>query len=409
LIAVPAQPRLVRALLIPLVILAWLAVLVVAGWLLSHITRAVLMLVLGALVAFALTPLVNLLSRRIPRLAAIAVSYVVGFVVFFGILSLVIVSAGTEVTNFVRHLPAYAGRARDLQPQVLALLSPLGVTQAQLNQAEMSAVSALEGLGTTAANDAFGIVTSVLGAVVDGVLILILSVYLTASGPRLVRWLREQAPRSQRRRANLLINIVNRVVGGYVRGTLTLALLVGVLVGVGMGVLGVRYALLLGVLAFFMEFVPVLGVMISGAVCVALALFQGWLLAVIVVAYFVVVHVIEGDLVGPRIMGRAVGIHPAVALLALVAGTDLFGLWGALFGAPIAGLLQAIVLAAWDEVRRSDAGEPMAVAAAAAAAKVPMAAAAGEPAPDPGPPTSRGRPAGPPPTRAARGQTPPSR
>src|SRR5207237_1444102 len=107
-------------------------------------------------------------------------------------------------------------------------------------------------------------------------------------------------------------------------------------VGVGMGVLGVRYALLLGVLAFFMEFVPVLGVMISGAVCVALALFQGWVLALIVGAYFVVVHVIEGDLIGPRIMGRAVGIHPAV-------------------------------------------------------------------------PTSRGRPAGPPPTRAARGPTPPSR
>jgi predicted PurR-regulated permease PerM len=410
LIGFPAQPRLVRALLVPLVILAWLALIVVAGWLLSHVTRAVLMLVLGTLVAFALTPLVNLLSRWIPRLLAIALSYLVGFVLFFGILSLVVVTAGTEVTNFVRHLPDYASRARDLQPQVLGLLSPLGITQTQLNQAEMTAVSALESLGTTAANDAFGIVTSVLGAVVDGVLILILSVYITASGPRLVRWLREQAPKSQRRRAGLMINIVNHVVGGYVRGTLTLALLVGVLVGVGMGILGVRYALLLGILAFFMEFVPVLGVMISGAVCVALALFQGWLLAVIVIAYFIVVHVIEGDLVGPRIMGKAVGIHPAVALLALVAGTDLFGLWGALFGAPIAGLLQAIVLAVWKEVRQSSAADPMSVAAAAAAeASRPAAPAAAEPTADATPPTSRGRPAGPPPTRAARGQSPPSR
>jgi predicted PurR-regulated permease PerM len=405
------QPRLVRALLVPLVVLAWLALIVVAGWLLSHVTRAFLMLVLSALVAFALTPLVNLLTRWIPRLLAIALSYLIGFVVFFGILSLVVVSAGTEVTNFVRHLPAYATWAQGLQPQILALLSPLGVTHAQLSQAEASAVTALEGLGTTAANDAFGIVTTVLGTVVDGVLILILSVYLTASGPRLVRWLREQTPPGQRRRANILINIVNQVVGGYVRGTLTLALLVGALVGVGMGVLGVRYALLLGILAFFMEFVPVLGVMISGAVCVALALFQGWLLALIVVAYFVVVHVIEGDLVGPRVMGRAVGIHPAVALLALVAGTDLFGLWGALFGAPIAGLLQAIVLAAWSEVRRTEAGDPMAVAAAAAAAQ------AVTPPPDPADQadadaaqaTARGTPAEPPRTRAARGPSPPSR
>jgi predicted PurR-regulated permease PerM len=118
-----------------------------------------------------------------------------------------------------------------------------------------------------------------------------------------------------------------------------------------MGVLQVRYALLLGILAFFMEFIPVLGVIISGAVCVLIALFQGWVLALVVLGYFVVVHVIEGDLIGPRVMARAVGIHPAVALLALVAGSELFGVWGALLGAPIAGLLQAIATAAWREVR----------------------------------------------------------
>jgi predicted PurR-regulated permease PerM len=173
-----------------------------------------------------------------------------------------------------------------------------------------------------------------------------------------------------------------------------------------MGILGVRYALLLGILAFFMEFVPILGVLISGAVCVVLALFQGWVLALLVVGYFVVVHVIEGDLVGPRVMGRAVGIHPAVALLALVAGTDLLGFWGALFGAPIAGVLQAIVVAAWKEVRRSEPRDPRAVAAAVAAvAADPAAAAAGDPAPA----TSPGRPAEPPRTPAARGQSPPSR
>ncbi|MBO0685654.1 MAG: AI-2E family transporter, partial [Candidatus Dormibacteraeota bacterium] len=349
-----SPPRLVRALLIPLVVLAWLAVLLVVGWLLSHVVRAVLLLVLAALIAFALTPLVNLLARWMPRLLAIAISYVIGFTVIFGVLTLIVVTAAGEVTNFVHHLPVYEHWAQNLQPEVLGLLSPFGVTAAQLRQFEMGAVSALESLGTTAANDALGIVTTVLNTVVDGFLVLILSVYVTASGPRLVRWVREQAPRGQRRRANLIINIFNRVVGGYVRGTLILASMVGVLVGGGMAVLGVRYALLLGILAFFMEFVPVLGVIISGAVCVVLALFQGWVLALIVVAYFAVVHVIEGDLVGPRVMGRAIGIHPAVALLALVAGTDLFGLWGALFGAPIAGLIQAIVVAIWTEVRQTE-------------------------------------------------------
>jgi hypothetical protein len=120
--------------------------------------------------------------------------------------------------------------------------------------------------------------------------------------------------------------------------------------------LGVPYAIVLGVLAFFMEFVPILGVLISGGVCVLIALTQGWLLAVVVLAYFVVVHVIEGDVVGPRIMGRAVGIHPMTAIIALLAGTELFGIWGALFGAPLAGLLQALATAFWQELRAADSG-----------------------------------------------------
>jgi predicted PurR-regulated permease PerM len=387
------QPRLVRALLIPLVVLAWLAVVVLAVWLLSHVTRAILMLVIAALIAFALTPLVNLLTRWLPRLAAITIAYVVGFVFIFGILTLIVVTAAGEVSNLVRHLPQYAAWAHGLQPQALALLQPFGVTAAQLSRFEGGAVSALQSLGTTAANGALGIVTAVINTIVDAVLVLILSVYVTASGPSLVRWLREQAPLSQRRRTNVFINIVNSVVGGYVRGTLILASMVGFLVGGGMAVLGVRYALLLGILAFFMEFIPVLGVFISGAVCVILALFQGWVLALIVVVYFIVVHVIEGDLVGPRVMGKAVGIHPAVALLALVAGTELFGIWGALFGAPIAGLIQAIVIAAYREVQVAQIVEPTSLEVSGVRPE----------------PTSPGTPAEPPLIRGARGPTPPSR
>lgn len=351
------QTRLVRALLVPLVVLAWLAVLLVVVWLLSHVTHALLILILSTVVAFALSPVVDLLERWLPRILAIAIAYVFGFALLLGLLSVVVVSAATETTNLVHNLPFYASRAQALLPQIEGLLGRFGITPADVNQAQGRLIEYLQSIGTQAASDAFDFVKSVLGAIVDTVLVLILSIYLVANGPRMVAWVREQAPRSQSRRANLSITIVNQVVGGYVRGTLTMALLVGFLVGAGMGVLQVRYALLLGILAFFMEFIPVLGVIISGTVCVVIALFQGPVLALIVLGYFVVVHVIEGDLIGPRIMARAVGIHPAVALLALVAGSELFGVWGALFGAPIAGLLQAIVRAAYREVRGAQVQE----------------------------------------------------
>src|SRR5579884_816166 len=343
------RDRWMRALLPPLTILAWLAVILVLGWLLSHVTRALLILVLSALVAFALTPLVDLLARFMPRTLATALAYVLGFGLVGAFLTYVVTTAAGQVANLAHSLPLYAHQAQGLETQIDRLLAPWGVTRGQIASTESRLVAYLQQTAGSVAGQTFELLQGFFNAVIDAVLILI--VYLVANGPRLNRWLREQAPTGQRRRASMLIAIVNQVVGGYVRGTLAMATLVGVLVGVGMALLHVRYALMLGVLAFFMEFVPVLGVIISGAVCVLVALFQGWVTALLVLAYFVLVHVVEGDLAGPRIMGRAVGIHPAVALLALAAGTELFGLWGALFGAPIAGLLQAIVTAVWRELQ----------------------------------------------------------
>ena len=204
-------------------------------------------------------------------------------------------------------------------------------------------------------------VAEFFGTIIDIVLVLILSVYLCANGTahRSVAQDRDAAWHDQLAARNCWSSIVNRVIGGYIRGVLLLALLIGVLVGVGMAVLGVPYAVLLGVLAFFMEFIPVLGVFISGAAAlmVAIVSFRDLIHPAIVLAYFILVHVIEGDVIGPRIMGQAVGIHPATGLIALVAGTEVFGIWGALFAAPLAGLLQAIIAAAWLEFRGASSHE----------------------------------------------------
>jgi predicted PurR-regulated permease PerM len=113
------------------------------------------------------------------------------------------------------------------------------------------------------------------------------------------------------------------------------------------------YAVLLGVLAFTLEFIPVIGVFISGALCVLLALSQGWLVALLVLGYFVLVHIVEADIVGPRVMGRAIGVHPAVSIFALIAGAELFGIWGALFASPLAGLTQAVLSEMWREWREA--------------------------------------------------------
>jgi predicted PurR-regulated permease PerM len=356
-----------RALVLPLIIVTWLGLLVLCLWVLSHFTRTILIVVLAAVLAFAFTPLANLFGRWMPRGLAIALAYLVGLSVVFGFGAYVVATAVAQIAALVTNLPDYIQQAQVLLPQAENVLTPVGVAPGWLGGLEAQAVTDIQGFATAIARDIIPRLAEFFGTVIDLVLVLILSVYMCLDGGRIAHFLQTQTPGARARAsAQALVTVVNRVIGGYIRGVLSLALLIGALVGVGLAAVGVPYAVLLGVLAFFMEFVPVLGVFISGAasVFIALVYFRDLVHPVIVLAYFVVVHVIEGDVVGPRIMGRAVGIHPATGLVALVAGTEVFGVWGALFAAPLAGLIQAIVVAAWLEF---SSGEPQELVRAAAA------------------------------------------
>jgi len=341
-----------RALYLPLAILAWLAVLVVVGWLLGHVTKTIVMIALAGVLAFALAPLANMLAHWMPRLVAIGMAYLIGIGVVVGLGALIVATATGQITSLVSNLPAYAEQMQSWEPRLIEFLGPFGVTPEALKSTQDQVVSELETVGTSVARESVSRLAAVASGVIDAVLVIMLSIYLAANGPELVSWLNAQVPADRRRHTRFLVTVVNRVVGGYVRGTFLLASLIGVLVGVGLWLLGVPYAAVLGVLAFFMEWIPVLGVFITGTVAVLLALFQGWQIALIVLGYFVVAHIIEADVIGPRILGKAIGIHPAVALVAFLAGTELFGIWGALFAAPVAGLLQSAATAAWLEIRR---------------------------------------------------------
>ncbi len=344
--------RWVRARDIGLTILIWLAIIYVAFQAVGHIFTAVILLVLGALLAYVLTPLVKLLSRVVPRWLAITVVYVIALGLV-GALGYVIVSTAiAQLQGFSGALPGLLGTAGSSNPLYQALHG-LGISDNQFNTERNQVLNWLQGAGLTVAGLAVPIITGVAGALLDVILVLVMSIYLVVDGPRVVGWLRTRMPSHQRSRVNFTLSIINRNVGGYVRGQLILTSLIGVLVGGGMAALQVPYAILLGVLAFILEFIPFLGVFISGAICALVALSRGWLTAVIVVAYFIVVHVIEGDVVGPRIIGRALGLHPVIGLFALIAGADLFGIWGALFAAPVAGVIQSVISAIWTEWRLS--------------------------------------------------------
>jgi predicted PurR-regulated permease PerM len=332
---------------VPIALLAWIALVAVLIWAASHIVRTLLVLAISTLLAFALAPAVKLLQRIMPRFLAILVVYLV---VLSGIsvLCYMIVNTAIEQTVALSFtIRALLGPGAHGTPTLIdQLLNSLGITPAQIAVARQQIIAQVEEI----AKNSLPFLRSIFDFVIDTIVVAVLSIYLLLDGSRVVAWVRTNAPRAAR--ASFFLDTLQRVVGAYIRGQLTLALLIGLLVGVGMQfIFHLHYAVFLGVLAFVMAFIPVLGTIISGTLCVTIGLTKGWLIALGVLVYFVVIHVIESELVGPRIVGKAIGLHPVVSLLALVAGAELFGIWGALFASPLAGVLQSIIVAFWREWR----------------------------------------------------------
>jgi predicted PurR-regulated permease PerM len=333
---------------IPLTILGWVAVIMVSFWVISHIAHSIIMLIIGALFAYALVPAVRFLDKYIPRFLALILVYV-GVLFFLGIVTYSITATAIEqfvsLSNYVAILLGPKG-SQTIAPY-METLKHIGITSNQMEQIRQQLTVQVEHIS----NSIIPFLSSFFSSLFDLLLVAVISIYLLIDGEKLKVWLKKNVPNENQGDLHFVLNTFERVVGGYIRGQIILALIIGVLVTIGMLIFHVPYAILLGVIAFIFEFIPIIGVFISGAICVLLAFTQGWVVALLVLIYFIVIHVIEGDILGPRIVGKALGLHPLISILALVAGSELFGMIGALLAAPVAGLAQALIAALWAEWR----------------------------------------------------------
>ncbi len=339
---------------IPFTILAWFAVIAIIFLLLSHIGNTIFLFTIAAIVAYALVPMVNFFTRFMPRYLAIIIVYIL---VFFGLGYIFYLTVEIAIGQFTLLIQAIQDflipkNAQTTSP-MMQYLNRVGFSSQQINSVLEQLATQLETIGS----GLLPILSSIVNSFLDFFIISVLSIYLIIDGSRLVNWIKNNMPHSQRKRVIFSLNTLQRIVGGYIRGQFILSLIIGVLVGVGMFLFQLPYAVLLGLLAFILSFIPFVGTFITGAACVLVGLTKGWLIALFVLIYFIIIHVIEGNVLSPKIIGHALGLHPILSLFAVISGTELFGLRGALFSAPIAGALQSLVVAVWAEWKENNPKE----------------------------------------------------
>lgn len=327
-------------------------------WISSKVIVVLLILLVAALLAYAVVPVIDRLHRFMPRVLAMLLLYLVAIVVF-GLLAYLTVktlipqlnSLAQSVQTFVT--PGSNGQASPLDQ----MLTNMGFTQSQINAASKQLQSQLSTIANDVAKGTEQFIGGLISAGFNILITVVVSIYLLVDGYRFGNWLIGSSPLSQRGWFSSVFEILQRVVGGYIRGQIIMSSCMGVLQFVGMVILGVPYAPLIGVLAFILEFIPTIGTIVTGFVAVVIALTVSWQLALITLIYTIIVDCIEGYVLSPRIMGRAVEIKPVVSLLAMIAGSELFGIWGAILAAPTIGLIQALVGAYWQYYQKTHTQE----------------------------------------------------
>ena len=330
-----------KRLVITLTISIWFAL---SFWVIGKIASALLMFAIAALLAYAFYPLVKFVQRILPRGLSILTVFLCLVAALVGLVYIFIRIAIQQAKIFITYVrEAITSPEQGPLSFVTDQLNNLGISRQQIQAVSLDIIRQVQGI----VSGAIPFVSSIFGIILNALLVAALCVYILFTGPRIVNWLRYKTPLSQRENINYLLETFKHVAGGYIRGQLLLSTILSTITALFMSIIGVPLSFFLGILAFMLSFIPTIGAFTTGTICVLLALTQGWVTALLALAFLIFLQVLETQILSPRIVGSAVGLHPLAALMALIIGGELFGATGALFAAPVAGIVQALLIAIW--------------------------------------------------------------
>ena len=312
--------------------------------------------------AYVIAPLVELAqhpvslggrSRRLPRGAAIAVVYLLlaggawaGAAIFWP-------AASQQLDDAIANVPKYTEAFRVWERGWTRYYQRLRIPVELRHTIDQSML----GAGDAAAAFARGALLALIGVLSDIpwlVLVPVLAFLLLKDAAGIRRTILVSLPHRIQLRSHRLFEELNRTLAAYVRAQLIACVVVGSLCGVGFALLGNPYAILLGVLAAVLEFIPLIGPLVVAVVAVVIAALHSTALALWTAVFLTVLRVVEDYVIYPRLIGRGIHLHPLAVILAVLAGAELGGVPGIFIAVPVVALI-SVVGRHWLEWRGRDA------------------------------------------------------
>ena len=319
---------------------------------LAWLARQVITWILVALfLALALNPAVEALTRRgLRRGYAVALTVVLTLLGMAAVGALFIPTLVNEVRDFANALPGYVEDLTRGEGRLGFLEEEYRIVERVREAVREGGAGAILGYSGTAVAVAKGVVTAIVAAVT----ILFLTFFMLLEGPAWVERFFALLPEESEPRIRRVAHQIYRTIGGYVTGNLLISLIAGVASTLVLLVMGVPYAVALGLLVALLDLVPLAGATLAAVIVTTIAFVESVPAGIVLLVFFVVYQQVENHVIQPVVYSRTVQLSPLAILVAVLIGAKLAGVLGALAAIPTAGTLQ-VVLLEWLDVRRERA------------------------------------------------------
>jgi predicted PurR-regulated permease PerM len=277
-----------------------------------------------------LSPFVDWLDGRMPRALAVVLVFLLMAVVFAILIWIVVPPLVQQATSAINQLPAFFDEAQDaLDEFVFFDLGALGETL--VNQ-----LGALTG-------QLLQVPVIIFGGFFNIIMILFIAIYWLIIKPSIWRFFLSLFNPAQRNEVERIVGKMGRSMGGYFRGVFLNGLIVAVISVIGLSIIGVPFPVVLGILAGLGEFIPMVGPFLAGALMVLMALFVSPTTALITLIFVLILQQFEGQILTPNIMRSQTEVSPLMVIFAILAGSALGGLMGAIVAIPVMAALRVFI------------------------------------------------------------------
>ena len=318
----------------------------------DFLSVVMLPVILSGLLFYLLNPLVDLMEKyKINRVLAISIIFVIIAVLLIIGLAVAIPNLQRQVVIFAQNVPSYLEDADrviddlvtkrlpdDFRPQLEQVLA----------QFSTQATAWASNISSKAVNWVSSLISGTSQVIVALIIMPFMLFYLLRDGKGLRDYITQFLPNKLREPVGKVLSDVNQQLANYVRGQITVAVIVAIMFIIFFKIIGLRYAVALGVTAGVLNLVPYLGSFLAMLPALVLGLIAGPVMLLKVIIVFIVEQTIEGRFVSPLILGSQLNIHPITILFVLLTSGSMFGIWGVLLGIPIYASAKVVISAIFD-------------------------------------------------------------